>query len=152
MFLKHSGNLIGFVNLGSVNDLLLKYESYLKSESDKTSPQLAKSMLVFMVRGLFTPLQFPYAQLPCKALSGDLIFTPFWEAASRLERIGFKVVSATADGASPNRTFFLHTTSATEYKTLNPFSAEERYIFFFSDPPHSRPSEIVLPARSEACG
>ncbi len=53
-------------------------------------------------------------------------------AVFRLERM---VIAATADGASPNRSFFkLH--SSTEYKTLNPYSADERYIYFFSDPPH----------------
>ena len=61
VFSKHSGSLIGFVNLGNINDLLLRYESSLESKSSATSPNLAKFILAFMVRGLFTPLQFPYA-------------------------------------------------------------------------------------------
>ena len=64
---------------------------------------LANSMLVFMVRGLFTSLEFPYAQFPCKAITGDQLFHPFWEAVGRLERIGFKVLATTFDGASVNR-------------------------------------------------
>ena len=51
---------------------------------------LAKTMLVFMVKGLFSSLRFPYALFPCNKLSGDL---PFWEAVYRLERMGFKVSS-----------------------------------------------------------
>ncbi len=31
------------------------------------------------------------------------IFNPFWDMVYHLERCGFKVVAATADGASPNR-------------------------------------------------
>ena len=94
-------------------------------------------MLVFYVRGLFTSLQFPYAQFATKALPGDLIFHPFWEAVFRLERIGFKVTAATADGASPNCSFFaLHSKDKLEHKTLNPYATEDRYIYFFSDPPH----------------
>ena len=44
-----------------------------------------------MVRGLFKAFCFPYAQLPCSTLTGDLLFEPFWEAIFRLDRIGFKV-------------------------------------------------------------
>ena len=132
---KHSGNLVGFTNLGHLNNQLLEYERSLHDE--KELPQLAKSMLVFFVRGLFVSLNFPYAQFACKSVSGDLLFTPFWEAVFRLERMGFKVVAATADGASSNRRFFaLNTDPGTMHKTLNPYAAEGRYIHFFSDPPH----------------
>ena len=55
---------------------------------------LANSMLVLMVRGLFTHMQFPYAQFPCTALSGDMMFDPFWEAVCRLERCDFKVIGS----------------------------------------------------------
>ena len=44
-----------------------------------------------MVRGLFTPLRFPYVQCPCRKLSGELLFQPFWQTIYDLERIGFKV-------------------------------------------------------------
>ena len=40
---------------------------------DSTKPDIAKSMLVFMVRGLFTPMEFPYAQFATKDLMGELI-------------------------------------------------------------------------------
>ena len=57
------------------------------------------------------------------SLVSRLLFNPFWEAMYRLERIGLKVIAATADGASPNRRFFrLHMQSSEdhEYKTVNP--------------------------------
>lgn len=138
VFDKHTGRLIGFTNVGKVNDLLLQFERSLESNQDSTVP-IAKSMLVLFVRGLFNHLEFPYAQFACKSLSGDLLFNPFWEAVYRLERMGLKVIAATADGASPNRKFFrLHTQSSKdhEYKTLNPFAEDKRFIYFFSDPPH----------------
>ena len=136
MFLVSILGDIGFTNLGNINDLLMQYERSLDSDQD-SSPPLAKSMLVFFVRGLFTNFQFPYAQFACKSLSGDLIFSPFWQAVYRLERVGLKVIAATADGASPNRKFFqLHTESNKEYKTINPFASDKRYVYFFSDPPH----------------
>ena len=58
---KHSGALLGFTDLGTINNLLEKFEKSLESEMD-SSTTLSKTMLVFMVRGLFIRLQFPYAQ------------------------------------------------------------------------------------------
>ena len=59
---KRTGELIGFVNLGDINDHLQHFEQTLSSDiSDQ--PNLASSMLVFMVKGIFTRLEFPYAQL-----------------------------------------------------------------------------------------
>ena len=99
-------------------------------------------MLVIMVRGLFTKLQYPYAQFPSVKISGDQIFDPFWEAVYRIERCTLKVVGATFDGASPNRRFLkLHgiadpTKPDVLHKVPNPFADDGRMLFFFSDPPH----------------
>ena len=83
---KHSGELIGFMNLGDMNNHLISLQRAAENgESEKIRP-LAKSLLVIMVRGLFSSLQFPYAQFPCLNLTGDLIFDVFWEAVERLER------------------------------------------------------------------
>lgn len=90
VFDKHSGALIGFCNLGDINDHLQQFEQSL-SDSDTTTPELAKTMMVFMVHGLFSKLQFPYVQLPCGDISGDLLYDPLWEAVGRLENCGFKV-------------------------------------------------------------
>lgn len=70
-------------------------------------------------------------------ITGDMLFDPFWEVVHRLETFGFKVIAATADGASPNRAFLrIHFPSKKEHKTKNPFTLEDRHIHFFSDPPH----------------
>ena len=98
---KHQGTLIGFTNLGDVNNCLVKFEASVQNEEPQE--QLAKSMFVIMVRGLFNKLNFPYAQFACCNITGDLLMTPVWEAISRLERQGFKVLSLTCDGASSNR-------------------------------------------------
>ena len=44
---KHSGVLIGFENLGDINNHLLQYEAAISGDSSPR--QLAKSMLVLMV-------------------------------------------------------------------------------------------------------
>ena len=53
---KHTGRMIGFCNLGDINDHLLSYERSLDGHGDSLPP-LAKTVMVFMVRGLFSPLR-----------------------------------------------------------------------------------------------
>ncbi len=93
---KHSGSMIGFVDLGEINNHLMAYEKSINDDDDDDTPTtsttvLANSMFTMMVKGLFSPLRFPYAHFPCASLTGDLLFQPFWEAVYRLERVGFKV-------------------------------------------------------------
>ena len=45
---KHSGALIGFANLGEINNALLAYERSLQKSSPSHEP-LARTMMVFMV-------------------------------------------------------------------------------------------------------
>lgn len=98
VFDKHSGELLGYINLGETNQLL-DVERLLSDDQDQ---ELASSIVVIMVRGLFTRLCFPYAQFAASTLSGDLLYDPIWEARSRIEFCGFKVLAITADGASSN--------------------------------------------------
>ena len=87
---KHLGEMVGFANLGDVNDHLLAFERSI-CNSETTTPRPAKTMMVFMVRGLFNSLQFAYAQFPCAELTGELLYDPFWEAVMRIENCGLKV-------------------------------------------------------------
>ena len=89
---KFSGDLIGFVNLGDINQCLLAFEQSLNEElSTSTCTTLANSMVVFMARSLFTKLRFAFAQFPCYDLNGDFLYDPFWEAVLRMERCRLKV-------------------------------------------------------------
>ena len=136
---KHNNALIGFANLGDVNTHLLAFEESVNGRSSRDVAPLAKTMMVMMVRGLLSGLEFPYVQFPCNKVTGDLLFQPFWEAVRRIEFLGMKVVAVTADGASSNRRFFrLHSlsTAAMPHCIDNPYATEERKIFIFSDPPH----------------
>lgn len=131
-----TGSIIGFTNLGEVNAELAAFEKSLEEDSMTHEP-LANSMLVMMVRGLFSKLQFPYAQFPCTKLRAYELYDIFWEAVERLERCGFSVLACTCDGLSVNRSFFkLHGSGECVYKVINPYSQDKRYLFFISDPPH----------------
>ena len=133
-----TGSIIGFCNLGDINSHLIALE---KQDSKEQSPELANSMLVFLVRGLFTNLSFPYSQFPCTALSGESMFDPVWEAVSRLELCGFKVLALTCDGLAANqRLFRLHNPDAganeVVHKVPNPYAEDGRDLYFLADPPH----------------
>ena len=86
---KHNGKLVGFVNLGDTNNHLARFEQLLSEDDDATDKTpLAKSMLVFMVKGIFTALKFPYAAFSCSCLVGEQLFSL---CVFRLEQMGFKV-------------------------------------------------------------
>ena len=97
---KHTGKVIGFTNLGGINDTLLKIE-----EGDD-SPPVSKYMLALMVQGTLSDFNFPYAHFGTVGVTGDMLLPIVDEAVYLLETRGLKVISITADGASPNRKFF----------------------------------------------
>ena len=77
--------------MGDIKSLL---DSLENSPPNSTFPPelLANSMMTFMVRGLFLHLKFPYVYFPSRNVSGYMLFEPLWEAVTRLERCGFKVI------------------------------------------------------------
>ena len=90
VFDKHSGGLVGFVNLGDINQHLMEFEKALSEDS--SPPTMANSMTVFMLRGLFTSFTSCSHSFRAPALlHGDLVYDPFWEAVCRAERCGLKV-------------------------------------------------------------
>lgn len=134
---KHSGELIGFVDITDINQHLTAFEQSCLGEIP--THQLATHMLVFMVRGLFSSLEFPYAQFPVATASGEVLYPIVWHCVEHLEMIGFKVLALVCDGASPNRKFFkMHCIDDKEltYKVKNIYADGDRPIFFVSDVPH----------------
>ncbi len=129
---------MGFTNLGEINNHLMAFEKYVENGGDEEEHEdVAKLMLVLMVRGLFTKMKFAYAQFPCSSICAYQLYDLFWEAVERLERCGFKVLACTCDGLSANRTFIsLHGTIDSVSKTVNPHAEDTRYMYFILDPPH----------------
>ena len=135
--------LIGYINLGQFNHQLMSLNS---SDSEFDPNSVATHMLVFMVRGVFIDLEFPYAQFATKTTCAANIFPIVWEVVRNLECCGLKVIAITCDGASANRKFFkMHkskmsnkadagdksrksrkrATSMPIYKTTNPYSQDK---------------------------
>ncbi len=131
---KHSGELIGYTSLGD------PYTDYATLEK---VDEIASHALLFMVRGISSPLKHTIGYFSTTGVTGVQLFPIFWRAVSMLEiTCGLAVVGATGDGASQNRKFFLMHESIqgndgknVVYCTKNLF-APERNIYFFSDAPH----------------
>ena len=134
VFDKHTCELVGFTDVGDINNQLDKVEQ--QCQSPKGAHSVATHMLLFMVRGMFSSLEFPYAHFATRGVTADSLYPIVWEAVQRLEWSGFNVIAFSCDGASPNRKFYkMHGTSGLTYKTTNPFS-EDRDIYFICDVPH----------------
>lgn len=131
---KHSGELIGYVNLGVPDINFATLENI---------DEIATHALLFMVRGITTTLKHTLGYFATAAVTAVQMFPIFWRAVSILEmNCNLAVVAATVDGASPNRRFFqMHagiqgnTENDVVFRTKNLFNPE-RNIYFFSDVPH----------------
>ena len=142
VFSKCTGEMVGFTNLGTVNEDLASITAEatdIEHCTEMGNHLLAKSMLVFMIRPIFKPsLSFPIASYPVSNLSGEKLYPVVMEVVEALELSNVAVVAVTSDGASPNRMFYklcrLPTGLKVPYKTRNPYA--DREIFFFCDPPH----------------
>ena len=131
---KHTGELIGFVDLGDIDT------NYATLQDVQ---QLATHVLVFLIKSVVNPLSFSLATFATTGATSYQIFPIFWKAVNILENINLKVIAATADGASSNRKFFrMHkaldgdSQENVVYRAKNLFSKDERYIYFFADVPH----------------
>lgn len=133
---KITGEIIGFVNVTDINQHLSRFEKSINNNI----PKLATHMLVFMVRGICSKLEFPYAQFPVTAASGEILCPIVWECVEHLEMIGLKVLSFVCDGASSNRKFFKMLREGKDdgitYKIKNVYAEDDRSIFLISDVPH----------------
>jgi hypothetical protein len=135
IFNKQTGEIIGYTNLAGIDEYFHALEQACNGSMPKR--ELATHVLMLMVRGLFNSMKFPYAQFSTKSLSGCDIFSIFWSAVERLELLGFRVMAVVCDGASSNRRFFrVHNEDHSTYKVKNPYSKDERCIYFISDVPH----------------
>ena len=138
---KYTDQLVGFVALDDVSNHILEFERLCQSEGTTQKPDLASHMLVLLVRGIFTSLKFPLAQFPTTGAASHQLYPIVTEAVMRLEIMGFKVISLTSDGSSPNRKLYRlmkepSDTTAPGYQCPNPLTNDDRSLYFVADVPH----------------
>ena len=82
-FDKHTCKLIGFVDLGEINNILDRLEHHCgidDNDTPVTENNIATDMLQFMVRRIFTKFEFPLACIPTRDSTGDMLFPLVWQA------------------------------------------------------------------------
>ena len=92
---KHTGDLIGYVNLG---DSQLNYATLKKSDD------IASHVLVFLLRSIVNPLKFTLANFATTNVTSLQLFPLLWKAVCILEDNVLKVMAVTSYGAAANRT------------------------------------------------
>ena len=148
---KSSRKLIGFTELGDINEELNEFERSF--EGGKKPKAFATHVICFMARGLVKRFNYPVGYFASCGFDSDQLYPIVWEAVRVLEMTGFYVRAFISDGATPNRRFYrLHrladgrnlSMEGVVYWAINRFDSK-RKIYFFSDPPHlMRPCEIIL--------
>ena len=138
-----SGKLIGFVNLGSVQNSMDDLEQCLSAKQNSpTIPDEATHMFVFMAVSLFSDWKMPVAFFPTTTIKAYALFNLFWKCIEELEQRDFKVLTSTCDGASPHRLFYKYhcppgaPKGTIIYKTNNHYAFEKRPLYFICDPVH----------------
>jgi len=105
IFNKYTGELVGYADLEQFTWQLWTANRCM----DQKQPlELWENvyMLVFMVRGVFTPLKFPYVQFPAANTQEADIFPLNRLAIKHLTRLGLVMATIICDGASDNRRMF----------------------------------------------
>lgn len=86
MYDKHSGELVGFVDLDKIGNQLF----FIKEELQQENHSLAKYLIIVMVRGLTFNLKFPLADFATNGITSDQLFSILWKAVEILETdVGF---------------------------------------------------------------
>ena len=91
---KHTGELIGYVDLGNTE---LNYVALPKAN------EFSSHVIVFLVRSIAKPLKFILATFATKDIQASQISPLLWKALRRCELNSLKVIAVTCDGASANR-------------------------------------------------
>ena len=116
VFDKHQCRLVGFVNMTEFGNQMQHLEE-LRSDlvscpANRISlcarytcfslflqkqPPVANRVLVFMVRGIFSSLNFPLAHFPTKGAKAIDLFDLLWQGVEFLEMNDFKVMFLTSE-------------------------------------------------------
>ena len=99
VFDKHSGEIVGFTDLG---DPALTFSSF------EDNQPVATTVIALLIRGLMTSLKFVLCYFFTSGVAISFqIFNLFWQVVSVLElKADLWCVAATANGGSPNRKVF----------------------------------------------
>ena len=92
--------------MGEINDEIEKFSKAMESQAatekqplePRSDRDIAKYVIVFMVRGIFSNLQYALCHFASEGFDSNQIFSCALEAIRILESIGLYVRAITADG------------------------------------------------------
>ena len=125
---QRTNELVGFAD--DIDD-----DSWEDSEGsyDSVHSMLAKNVLQFHWRSLFSRFTYPCAFFYTRNLKAHQLDNIFWDGVTALQNIGLKVLLTVCDGASCNRSF-MNLNLGSSCVKHNPVTNTP--LFFMSDPPH----------------
>ena len=134
---KGIGKLIGFTDLGEINNEFESFSTLVQGTSTNFTTDFATHALVFMVRGIFSNLAYPFAYFGTIGATSTQLYPCCMEAVRVLDAINLEVRAFVSDGACTNRKFYeiVKDSTANSFYTVNPYNTKKR-IYFFSDVPH----------------
>ena len=105
VYSRTSGKMVGFTEMGKINDDFETFQEKLEREQspDKLDRELASHVIVYMVRGIFGNLSYPFAFFVPTGFTASQLY-PI-EVTKVLTCLGFHVRAYVSHGASPNRKF-----------------------------------------------
>jgi len=104
VFRQSTGQLVGFTDLGDINNELRSFDAQVSEDENRTD--FATYILVYMVRGIFSNLIYPFGYFASLGFNAGELYPCTMLAIDVLDSIGFNVRALVSDGASPNRKFF----------------------------------------------
>lgn len=144
VYRKSTGQMIGFTDMGDINEEFRLFQSEVETSESSNElnfsykREFATHVVVYMVRGIFSNLCYPFGYFASLGLSSAQMYPCTIEATRVLTALGFYVRAYVSDGASPNRKLYkimvtddvgnIHWT----WMPINP----NNKIYFISDPPH----------------
>ena len=131
VYSRQTGELVGFTDLGTLNNELLKLTEGLQ-------PQEATYMVAFMIRGTCASYKAVVGHYPTQKTTGYHLYNLVWNVVYWLEYAGFNVRAVVSDGASANRKFYrIHKSEDEElcHAVVNKH-AKSRKLYFMCDVPH----------------
>ena len=133
------GKMVDFTEMENRNDEFKTFHEKLEREQSagKLERLLASHVIVYIVRGIFSNLSYPFAFFASTGFTPSELYPCTIEATRVLTCLGFHVRAYVSDGASASRKFYkkIYLEDEVYYWTWNIFEIGQK-IYLFSDVPH----------------
>ncbi|KAK3932931.1 S-methyl-5'-thioadenosine phosphorylase [Frankliniella fusca] len=141
IFQKHTGKMIGYTSLDTLDSEVKVFEEYLENPDKEVEPRIASKVLVYMIKGVSNGIKEVVATFAVASPSVCQMYDWTWKIIRSLESSGVWVIAMVCDGFSTNRAFIRMHKPATPhdnniiFDTVNR-AARHRNLYFIADVPH----------------